>query len=41
MPAILPPWPHLLFGILEPLSLYARPKPLSSNFPLVETHTCI
>ncbi|KAJ5233976.1 uncharacterized protein N7469_005742 [Penicillium citrinum] len=23
MPTILPPWPHLLFGILEPISLVA------------------
>ncbi|KAJ5162180.1 hypothetical protein N7492_007572 [Penicillium capsulatum] len=23
MPTILPPWPHLLFGVLEPLSLIA------------------
>ncbi|KAJ5475437.1 hypothetical protein N7539_007724 [Penicillium diatomitis] len=36
MPTILPPWPHLLFGVLEPISLV-----LGSLAPLVDVESFI
>lgn len=27
MPTIFPLWPHILFGVLEPISLYDQPNP--------------
>ncbi|RAL10619.1 uncharacterized protein BO97DRAFT_372421 [Aspergillus homomorphus CBS 101889] len=33
MPSILPPWPHLLFGILEPISLIAGALSPLLNLP--------
>lgn len=39
MPTVFPPWPHLLFGILEPISLYASPRTIKSQWLTIHTNS--